>query len=225
MKIIDISCPIYTGMWSYSDYYPDFELSSVKFEFGGEDYSIEVFKGMHAQTGTYIETPSVLSGIKKATKVIDIPLDKLFMIDAYIYKLNFSKLGFKDGLRFVSENDLKIAEKSRDVPKGLAILITSGYDKNYMKEDYAKKGWFFKKEAIYYLMDKKPLLIGSDSPDWENTINPEGFFKRFYKSGILLLAPLINLGKVKGYKAKLTVLPLKIANVAACPVRAILVEK
>ena len=36
MKIIDISGSIYTGMWSYADYYPQFELSAVEFEFRGE---------------------------------------------------------------------------------------------------------------------------------------------------------------------------------------------
>jgi kynurenine formamidase len=224
MKIIDISGPVYTGMWSYADYYPRFELSAVEFEFGGEKYSVDVFKGMHAQTGTYMETPSIFGGVEGKSTVADIPLEKLFMIDVYIFQVEHEKLGVKDGLHFVSKDDLIKAEKE-EIPEGSAILVSSGYDKNYRKDGYAQKGWFFKKEALHYLIDKKPLLIGSDSPSWENPINPEGAFEKFYKSGILLLDPLINLKKVKNFKAKLTVLPLKIEDVAVCPVRAIIVEE
>ena len=223
MKILDISGPIYTGMWSYAEYYPQFELSDVEFEFSGETYSVDVFKGMHAQTGSYIETPSIFGGVKKVSHVIDIPLEKLFMIDVYIFQVDHEKLGIKDGLPFITKEDLVRAEKE-EVPESSAILVSSGYGKNYREKDYPQKGWFFRKEALYYLIDKKPLLIGSDAPSWENPTNPEGAFDRFYKSGTLLLAPLINLEKVKNFKAKLTVLPLKIEEVAVCPVRAIITE-
>ncbi|MFC2145453.1 cyclase family protein [Actinomycetota bacterium] len=224
MKIIDISGSIYTNMWSYADYYPQFELSAVEFEFSGETYSVDVFKGMHAQTGSYIETPSIFGGVKKVSHVIDIPLEKLFMIDVYIIQVEHKKLGIKDGLPFITKEDLVKGEKE-EIPEGAAILVSSGYGENYREKDYAQKGWFFKKEALYHLIDKKPLLIGSDSPSWENPANPEGAFDRFYKSGILLLDPLVNLEKVKNFKAKLTVLPLKIENVAVCPVRAIITEE
>ena len=224
MKVIDISGPIYNGMWTYADYYPKFELSSVEFEFSGEKYSVDVFKGMHAQVGTYMETPSIFGGVEGKSTVADIPLEKLFMIDVYILQVEHDRLGTKDGLPFVSVNDIKKAEKY-SIPKGAAILVSSGYGKNYRKADFAQKGWFFKKEALYYLIDKKPILIGSDSPSWENPVNPEGAFDRFYKAGILLLAPLVNLEKVKSFKAKLTILPLKIEKVAVCPVRAVIVEE
>ena len=88
MKVIDISGPIYTGMWSYADYYPDFELSSVEFEYGGEKYSVDVFNGMHAQTGTYIESPEVFSASGTGGGLNEVvPVEKLFMIDAYVLKI------------------------------------------------------------------------------------------------------------------------------------------
>ena len=60
---------------------------------------------------------------------------------------------------------------------------------------------------------------------WENEVHPEGAFERFYKEGILLLAPLINLEKISRFKVKLTVLPLKILGAGVCPVRAVVVEE
>jgi arylformamidase len=224
MKIIDISGPIFTGMWSYADYYPKFELSAVEFEFGGEKYSVEVFKGMHAQVGTYMETPEIMAGSDQHKALNDIPLEKLFMIDAYVLKIPHESLGIKDGRPFVTLDDIKNAEKY-NIPQGSAILVGTGYGKNWNSKDYVEKAWFFKKEALDYITDKNPFLLGGDSPSWENAIHPEGAFGRFYKSGSLLFAPCINLETVNNFKVKLVSLPLKILKSAVCPVRAILIEE
>ncbi|UCB44583.1 MAG: cyclase family protein [Spirochaetota bacterium] len=225
MKVIDVSGPIFTGMWSYADYYPDFKLSAVEFEFGGEKYSVDVFEGMHAQTGTYMETPVIFGeGDKKGGLNDVVPIEKLFHIDAYILQIDHDSLGIKDGKPFISLDDVKGAEKE-EIPEGAAILVGTGYGKNWEKEDYVQKSCFFKKDALYHLIDKKPFLIGGDAPVWENEVNPEGAFERFYKEGILLLAPLINLEKISRFKVKLTVLPLKILGAGVCPVRAVVVEE
>lgn len=103
MKVIDISGQIYTGMWSYADYYPDFKLSAVEFEFVGEKYSVDIFEGMHAQTGTYIESPEVFSESGKGGGLNDVvPVEELFMIDAYVLQIPHDTLGIKDGRPFIS---------------------------------------------------------------------------------------------------------------------------
>jgi kynurenine formamidase len=224
MKVIDISGPIHTGMWSYADYYPDFELSAVEFEFGGEKYSVDVFKGMHAQTGTYIESPQIFEGGRKGGLNDTVPLEKLFHIDAYVLQVPHDSLAVKDGRPFISLDDITKAEKEQ-IPEGAAILVGTGYGKNWDSGDYIQKAWFFSREALYHLIDKKPFLIGGDSPVWENEVNPEGAFDRFYKAGILLFAPCVNLEKVSGFRVKLTILPIKIMKAGVCPVRAVLVEE
>jgi arylformamidase len=225
MKVIDISGPIYTGMWSYADYYPDFKLSAVEFEFGGDKYSVDVFEGMHAQTGTYIESPGIFTGGGKKRGLNDlVPPDKLFNIDACVLKIPHESLSIKDGRPFISLGDIKKVEEEK-IPEGAAILVGTGYGKNWEKPDYIQRSWFFKKDALYYLIDKKPFLIGGDSPVWENEKNPEGAFERFYKAGILLLAPCVNLEKVSSFRVKLTALPLKILKAGVCPVRAVVVEE
>lgn len=224
MKVIDISGPIYTGMWSYADYYPDFELSAVEFEFGGEKYSVDVFKGMHAQVGTYLEAPQIFNESGKEGALVEIPLEKLFMIDAYVLKIPQEELGVKDGRPFISLDNIKKAQKD-DIPEGSAILVGTGYGKNWDKKDYIEKAWFFKKDALYHIIDQKPILLGGDSPVWENDVNPEGGFERFYKEGILLFAPCVNLEKINSFKVKLTILPLKILKAAVCPVRAVVTEE
>jgi kynurenine formamidase len=224
MKVIDISGSIYTGMWSYADYYPKFELSAVEFEFGGEKYSVDVFKGMHSQVGTYMETPHIFTQEGKPGGLNAIPVEKLFMIDAYVIKIPHESLGIKDNRPFISLEDIKNSERG-PIPEGTAVLVGTGYGKNWDKPDYISKAWFFKKEALYYLIDKKPFLLGGDSPVWENEKNPEGAFERFYSAGILLMAPCVNLESVNKFRIKLTVLPLKVLKAAVCPVRAVIVEE
>jgi kynurenine formamidase len=224
MKVIDISGPIYTGMWSYADYYPQFELSAVEFEFGGEKYSVDVFKGMHAQVGSYLESPGIFDGEPNEGGLNVIPIDRLFMIDAYVYQIPHDSLPVKDDRPYITVDALKEAEKG-DVVENSAILVGTGYGSNWDSEDYVKKAWFFSKDALYYLIDKKPFILGGDSPVWENEVNPEGAFERFYKSGILLFAPCINLEKISKFNVKLTALPLKILKAAVCPVRAVVVEE
>jgi kynurenine formamidase len=77
---------------------------------------------------------------------------------------------------------------------------------------------------MYYLIDKKPFLLGVDATDFENWTNPEKFMERFFNSNILLMAPIINTEKVKNFKVKFTALPLNIKGAAICPTRAVVIE-
>ncbi len=223
MKLIDISGPIYSGMWSYGSHYPQFRHTKLGIEHAGEKYSIDVFEGMHAQTGLYLESSGIAEGAGAGGLNERVPIEKLFMIDAYILKIPHASLGVRDGRPFVSLADIKAAEKKR-IPEGSTILVGTGYGENWDRRDYVEKTWFFRKEALDYLMDKRPFLIGGDSVVWENPVHPEGAFDRFYKMGILLLAPCINLEKVRGYKVTLSIFPLRIADSPICPARAVITE-
>ena len=222
MQLIDISGPIYTGMWNYSEplgeLLGNFKLSAIKFEFGGEKYSLDTFKGFKAQTGTYLESPGQYQ--KEKYTVSDIPIEKLFMMDAYLLFINYEKLDEKDGKRYVSLEDLKSAEKS-PIPEDSAILVGTGYGKNWGNKDFFAKSWFFKKEAMEYIIGKRPFLLGTDSAEWENPRSPEGIFKIFYPANILILASCMNLEKIKDYMIELTVLPFKVKDSYISPVRAV----
>jgi len=223
MRVIELSGPIYNGMWSYGNHYPQFHHRQMGIEYAGEKYSIDVFEGMHAQTGLYVESPGIATGAGQGGLNERVPIEKLFMIDAYVLQVPYQTLAVRDGRPFISLEQIRSAEKEKIPPKA-AILVATGYGRNWEKPDYVEKTWFFKKDALDYLMDKEPFLVGGDSCVWENPVHPEGAFDRFYKMGILLLAPCINLELVKSFKVKLTVMPLRIRGSAICPVRAVIVE-
>ena len=222
MQLIDISGPIYNGMWNYTEplggMLGHFKLSQIDFEFGVEKYSVDTFEGFKAQTGTYIESPGKYQD--KKYYLSDIPLEKLFMIDAYLLFVEYEQLGKKDDKRYISLEDLRAAEKE-PVPGGSAILVGTGYGKNWENRNFFSKSWFFKREAMEYIISKRPFLLGTDSAEWENPKSPEGIFKMFYPANILILASCINFEKIEEFKVKLTVLPFKVQDSYISPVRAV----
>jgi kynurenine formamidase len=100
-----------------------------------------------------------------------------------------------------------------------AIIVGTGWGVNWMESNYLSCSPYFTYDAMMWLIEKKPFLLGSDFARWENLDNMQGFFPAFYKSNILMLAPCINIEKIKASKVKLTALPLKILGTSCVPCR------
>jgi len=224
MKITDITGPIKDGMWDFGFPGGKFKLKQLNYDFMGEEYRHEGFEGLVGSTGTFIETGATALGYDKSISVDKIPLEKLINVNAFILWIPLETLKEKDGRKYVSLADIKNAEKDTILP-GSAILIGTGYDKKWFEEDYLVKSPFFKKDAFDYLLDKKPVIISSDFPSWENTLDLEGFLPRLYSSGVFPLVSVANLENISSYRAKLTVLPIKVIGVCMCPARAVIIEE
>ncbi len=213
-------------MWNYppplDKLLPEFNSSRMDFKKSGLDYSIDVFGTMKAQTGSYIESPGRYLK-DNMYSVSDIPIEKLFLMDTCVLNIDYEKLNEKNGKKFVSLENIKSAEKE-DIPEGSAILVGTGYGRDWSNKDYFENSWFFKKDAMDYLIEKKPYLLGADSAEWENSKDPEGIFKAFFPANILILANCINIEKIKNFNVKLIVLPLKVKHSYIAPVRAIVIE-
>ena len=94
-----------------------------------------------------------------------------------------------------------------------------------MDQHYLEHSPYFTNEAMQWLISKKPFLLGTDFPRWENLIKPEGFFESFYTADILMLAPCVNLESIIKSKVKLTALPMNIPGTSCVPCRALIVEE
>ena len=222
MKIIDISGPIYNGMWMYPGL-TNINITRQQKMFHDDPYVTDTFEGMNEHTGTYIETPGMWVRHKDVS-LGTIPLERLFMVDAYVLQIQEQTLGTMDGRPYISLADIKKAQKE-EIPEGASILVGTGHGRNWdNKETFLAKSWYFKADAFDYFVEKKLNLVGGDSPSWENYTHSEGNFGSFYDAGIILLAPCVNLEKITKYKVKLAVLPLNIPEAKVVPVRAVVVE-
>jgi kynurenine formamidase len=224
MKITDITGPVKEGMWDFGFPGGQFKLKALNYDFMGDEYLHEGFEGPVGSTGTFMETGATAVGYDKVISVDKIPLERLVNINAYVLQAPLEGLKEKDDRKYVSLEDIKTAEKDTIRP-GSAILISTGWGKNWFEKDYLAKSPFFKKDALDYLLDKEPVLISSDFPSWENTLDLEGFLPRLYNSGVFVLVSVVNLEKIQSYNVKLTALPIKVIGVCMCPARAVIIEE
>jgi len=225
MKTIDITGLIKEGMWDFGFPGGQFKLKELNYNFMGKEFHHEGFEGMVGSTGTFIETGATSLGYDKVISTHKIPLEKLINIDTYVLQIPLDSLKEKDGRKIITLEDIKEAEVEK-IKEGAGLLISTGYYIEWFnRDDYLVKSPFFQKEAFYYLLDKNPLLIGSDFANWENSQNLEGFLPRLYESGVIVLVGCVNLDKINKFKVKLIALPIKVADVCMCPTRAVIVEE
>jgi kynurenine formamidase len=219
MNIIDITGSIENGMWNYEYPFPGFNLKKLpKVEWLKDDIFCEIFEGIHSQTGTYIETPAHFFGNDKCYLINDVPLEKLIGINCSI--LNINKPYDFSARTAITVEDLENCPGSSCIKENDAIIIGTGWGIHWLEPHYLSGSPYFTYDAMMWLISKKPYLLGSDFPRWENLENMQGFFPEFYKSNILMLAPCINIEKINAEKVKLTALPINIKGTSCVPCRA-----
>jgi YesN/AraC family two-component response regulator len=165
MRVIDITGQIYEGMWNYEEPFPKFEMEPLgEVEWAKTEVFCEIFKGMHSQTGTYLETPAHFYGNENCYLVSDIPIEKLVNIPCYVINLNekdfnvsFSPLEINYPKRkFIDVNMIKAAcNNGKDIAEKSAILIGTGWGKYWREDFYLDKSPYFTYEAIKNLSNAK----------------------------------------------------------------------
>jgi len=229
MNLIDISGPIYEGMWTYGNPIPSFKLVEIKKPDWVEGFNpkTQAFEGFCMLTGTYIDGPAHAYGIEKTYAMHEVPLEKIFSVNAYILKFSLEKLSKENNRPYITAENIKEAEKDpgkEKIPKGSIILVGTGWGAYWNKPNFLKDAWFFRKDALEYLVSKKPFIIGGDTPYFDNIDNEQGNWNLIYGNGIMVLAPLINLEKISKPKVKLYIAPLNVLNTTGLPVWAIVHE-
>lgn len=225
MKLIDLSGPIYTGMWSYGPPFPEFKLKDIEEPDWVDSFSpkSQAFEGFCMLTGNYIDGPSHAFGLISEKPMHKLPLEKIFNVDAYVYKFNLEEMPKEGGRPFVTVDLVKKAEKE-SVPNEVPIILATGWGAHWSENDFLSKAWFLKKEVAEYFASKKPILLGFDTAYADNPENEQGNWLILYGAGINLLAPLVNTEKITKFKVKLYVAPLNIINTTGLPVRTIVEE-
>jgi kynurenine formamidase len=212
-------------MWSYGPPFPTFKSVELKSpEWIDFDVYSHVFEGFCMDTGTYIHGKPHVVGIKNSYQMSDISLDRLFDVDAYVLRFSIDNLAKEGNRPFITEKDIKKAEKE-EIPDGSNIIVATGWGQHWDKPDFLTHNWFFKKDAIEYLVSKKPFILAGDTPHYDNVDNEQGTWELIYGNDILIVAPLVNIEKITTFKVKLYVCPLKILNTEGLPCRVIIKEE
>ena len=212
-------------MWSYGPPFPSFRLSEIR-EPGWIDSfapKSQSFEGFCTVTGNYIDGPAHAFGVEKSEPMHSLAIEKIFGVDAYVYKFDLEKLPREGRRPYITMEHVIEAEKEK-VPDSAPVILSTGWGSHWSKPDFLTDAWFLKKEVAGYFAEKKPVLLGLDSPFADNVDNEQGNWLVIFGAGITLLAPLINTEKISKFKVKLYVAPLNVLNTTGLPVRTIIEE-
>lgn len=215
MKIVDLTSPIQEGMWVY-----DLPISAPRIE---QISSIDGPKHWDAHritlttlTGTYLEAPAHLIA---GAETIDRVDPARFIRPATILQLPDCPPRY-----MIRSSDLDAC--GARPKRGDAVLVATGWDRNWSSPDYVRESPFFSPEAMDWLVSSGASIIGGDIPTFDDARNPADVNYQLFKAGCLLLAPMINLRKIPNWqKTTLIALPLPIRGVSATPCRALVIDK
>ncbi len=197
-------------MWSYGPHLPQAAIRKIEGK-GETNYAFS----LHSLSGTYLETAA--HRLKRAPALDAIPAERLIM-PAAIIQLETKRPGGHIALRELTASGVKIR-------KGDAVIVATGWDRMWNRKNFVKDSPHFTSEAMDWILSKKPFLLGGDIPCYDDPRDSEGLVNRLFRQGLLILAPLVNLRKVRAKRATLIALPPRVKDTCAFPCRALIVEK
>jgi kynurenine formamidase len=224
-KSIDLSGPLYEGMWSYTslldlkDGLPEFEckrLATVETD-GFEAFGYR----LSSITGTYIETGAhMLAGA---------PMLNDLDASAFIRPAVVCHVPRKGPGEVIHGAELEA--NCPPVQPGDALLIECGWGSRWGEADYVTGSPAYHVDCLPWFLAQPFAILGVDVPCIESARSrPDGseatgnMLVPLFERGILLLAPLVNLDQIRTPRGQLIALPLNIRAVSGAPCRAIFVE-
>jgi len=213
MRMMDLTGPIYPGMWTYGDPYPEVEVALLP-EPEWVPYPTYSWRlQLTAQTGTYLENARHMR--LEAPPLEDVPVEELVLRPAAILRTP------KAAGERIERRELQSAAEGLELRPGLAILVATGWGTRWEQPDFVAASPYFSRDAMRWLLDLDPFLIGADLPRFDSGTDPQLFFAEFFDRGVLLLAPLVSLERVPVRQGRLIALPIRVRETAEAPCRAL----
>jgi len=103
-------------------------------------------------------------------------------------------------------------------------LVSTSWDSRWHEGNFISGSPHFSREAMDWVLDRKISILGGDMPCYDDPRESEGLVKKLFSRGVLILAPLINIRKIRKERVKLIALPPRIKGTCGFPCRAIAIE-
>ena len=174
----------------------------------GTEFAMDILT-MIGNTGTYLDSP--WHRYESGTDLAGLSLETLVDLPAEVFHLNDSReRGIPESVFW-----------DRDVA-GKAVLLHTGWDRNFGRPEYAHSAPFLSPAGVDYLIAQGVTLVGIDSLNIDDT---EGTGDRPAHSGLLaagihVVEHLTNLGSLPASGARFTAAPPLVEGFGTFPVRA-----
>ncbi|NLJ40200.1 MAG: hypothetical protein GX352_01100 [Clostridiales bacterium] len=224
-EIVDLSGPIVSGLWGYyslpglEDIVPQTKIEHIAY-IEKEGFFSSMLH-MSTLTGSYVEGGSHI--LKDGKNVNDYSVED-FIKPAKV--LHVKGVGPK-GL--VTTEKLEEAAKGIIIDKKDALLIDTGYGVYWDKENYVIDGPNYTPSALEWIIEKDPSIFGVDVPciegQWsEGAEEGKGdLLAKLFNNDTLLVAPLVNLDKIKSSSGTVFCLPINVKGISGAPGRVVFI--
>jgi len=203
MKIIDLTTKITEGT----------TRSVLKIKMPEATYSGVIYDfALSSMAGTYIDFPGHIAEFDDGMDAANYPLEKLFMVDATLIRLNRKGKGREISAAELDESDVKVTTG--------ALVVDAGWGSPPVQD--RARIHYYGKDAIQWFIDRKIHLFVSDV--YENHDDPRGIFVEFFEAGISTVCIPSNLHQITRERIKLCVLPLAIPGATQVPCRCLAIE-
>ncbi|MCM8768635.1 MAG: cyclase family protein [Candidatus Omnitrophica bacterium] len=218
MKYIDLTGMIENGMWEYGHPYPKVEIaqvSSIDDSTSYADYKVNAHRiTFSSSSATYVQTSAEM--FKGKPTIEQIPLERL-ILDAVVVRIA------KGPAEVITVKELE--EKNLQLKKGEGLIVATGWEKFWNKENFVKDSPHFTPESMTWVLSKGISLLAGDMTIYDDYYQPTGLLKDLFSRDVLVVAPLINLEKITRSRVKLIALPLKVKGISGCPCRVVAIEE
>ncbi len=211
-KFIELNHILEDGMMAYPGLprpkigaFLDHQASRSRYDGQAEFYLGKV--EMVCNVGTYLDSP--FHRFHDKADLSQIPLERVAGIPGIVFDA------------IVSPDRSVTIHDEKKVLRGKAVLIRTGWDKRWGKEDYWEPGPYLSKKLINLLIRSKPVLVGVDFWNVDDTMDPSRpAHTRLLASNILIVEHLCNLSALPRTGFTFYAVPLRIVQGASFPVRA-----
>jgi len=212
-QLIDLSHTIEDGLTTYKGLpapiicdYLSREKSKSVYKSPDEFHIAKI--EMVGNTGTYIDCP--FHRFENGKDFSEINLEAFYELEGVLITVPYQKSLEIDAEYF---HDLELKNK--------AVLINTGWDKNWNTEKYYSNHPYLTVNAAEYLREQKIKLVGIDSHNIDNTNqNSRPVHTALLGSNILIVEHLCNLEKLYKKNFSFSAVPPKIKGTGTFPVRA-----
>lgn len=224
-RCVDLSGRLENGLWSYQalpgleKIIPPVEVRTIATIKENDFFASSI--GLCSISGTYVEAGSHILARART-------LDQYKVAD-FIQPARIVRLPRLRAKTLVDEKML--AASAPRLKKGGAILVQTGWGRRWNRPGYVLQCPNFTRGAIAWLLAHQPSICGFDVPciesSWSEDVVEEkgGLLGMLFRKNVLLVAPLVNLERVKSDKGRVYCLPLPVVGTSGAPARVVFEEE
>jgi kynurenine formamidase len=222
--VIDLSGQIENGLWGYyelpglENIIPHVEVETIATVKENDFFASKIV--VSTISGTYVEAGShILRGGKT--------LDE-YDVSSFFRPARIIKLPEQKAKALIDDSILK--ENAPEINRGDALVIDTGWGRMWNKQGYVLQCPNMLRSALQWVLDRGISIFGIDVPcieaSWSEDDEAEkgGLLGELFKQGVLLVAPLVNLNRIRSDSGQLVCLPLSVKGTSGAPARVVFIE-